>query len=101
MEDLFDTILSMSDARTGRRKRSYQKDSSLAEHALREAMGADLNSNITASNRDWLDLDHAIAARSTRGTVADEFEYEEDWHRGKGLDEDIHEGDRSFEENDS
>ncbi len=94
MEDLFETIRSMSDARTRRKFRAQSRDSSdsLAESTLREALGADLVSENNASSRDWADLDHAIASRSTRGSAADEFEYEDDY---------LSEGDRSFSDEDS
>jgi hypothetical protein len=66
MEDLFEMITRKDTGRRGFRRRP----DNLKEGALREALGG------PASQREFLDLDHAIAARSTRQSETEALEFE-------------------------
>jgi len=105
MEDLFDTIMFQAQIRDRGIARSLKKKKPhvhqaerftrgsrydldrLESYALEEAMGGDLFTGNNRQDPSWFDVDHALAARSTRSADGYEPDFEEALHNNAGLDD--------------
>ncbi len=89
LEDLFDTMRQTVQSSEGRRhKRRASRDYKLEGRALTEMLGGESmgGNRYTREDSAWLDLDHAIAARSTR-SMSEELDFDDYRYRGRSDDE--------------
>lgn len=95
MEDLFETMLQLNQVHGGRGARNKKREENLESGALIEALGGEYlpGTRYTREDSAWLDLDHAIAARSTR-SVIEELDYDD--FRFRGRRDDIDEEENNF-----